>query len=116
MTAQSSPTVLIPTVPAADKPPLSNNQNQKPGNASLPTPNGTLTYITLGRGTQNYSRVSSNSSSVPVNLGGTIRRHISGPLPKKLSGTFDVDLRIRLTLSLSLSLSPRLFPSYLCTA
>lgn len=45
-----------------------------------------------------------------------IWRHISGPLPKKLSGTFDVDLRIRLTLFPSLSLSSRLFPSYLCTA
>jgi len=40
------------------------------GTASLPTPTGTLTYITLGRGTQNYTCASS-ASSVPVSIGAT---------------------------------------------
>lgn len=37
-----------------------------PGSASLPSPTGTLKYITLGRGTQNYTCASPTSTPVPI--------------------------------------------------
>ena len=39
------------------------------GTSSLPAPTGTLKYITLGRGTQNYTCAS--SASTPVSIGAT---------------------------------------------
>lgn len=39
------------------------------GTASLPAPTGTLKYITLGRGTQNYTCAS--AASTPVSIGAT---------------------------------------------
>ncbi|KAI4142969.1 MAG: hypothetical protein LQ340_007142 [Diploschistes diacapsis] len=41
------------------------------GTASLPSPNNTLSVITAGRGTQNYTCATSTSSSIPVFIGAT---------------------------------------------